>query len=191
MAKNKNHTEETIVEVKTVDVSTKEETKSETNTAKKKEPREISVNEYINVRSVTEGSLSYLDKRTNMKYLWSNYGAIQSMTFDALLSMKASHPIFLTTPYIVIDDEDVVTKLNIGYVYNDFDFEIADDLEKFFTTSINDMRNHIRKLPECIKENIKLKARDLYKKKILSDLNRIKMLEQELNIDLSILSDDI
>lgn len=154
------------------------------------QPREILANEYIQVRSVTEGGLTYIDPRTKMKYLWSEYGSVQSMTFDVLLSMRASSPTFLTTPYVVIDDKDVVEKLHIGYIYDDFDFEIANDLERFFETSISDMRMRIRKLPECIKDNLKIKARALYKEKKLADLNRIKMLEEELNIDLTILSDD-
>lgn len=176
------NSEEIITEEK---IEEKKEIKEE-----KKEPREILANEFIEVRSVTEGSLSYLDPRTKMKYVWNQYGAIQSMTFESLLSLNASSPAFLTTPLVVVDDKDVAEKLHITYIYNDFDFEVADNLDKFFKFPIEEMRKRIRKLPDCIKENIKVKARSLYKNGTLSDLNRIKMLEQELKIDLSVLADD-
>lgn len=186
MAKKKDDIEnkEEKIELNSEEIITEEKIEE------KKEPREILANEFIEVRSVTEGSLSYLDPRTKMKYVWNQYGAIQSMTFESLLSLNASSPAFLTTPLVVVDDKDVAEKLHITYIYNDFDFEVADNLDKFFKFPIEEMRKRIRKLPDCIKENIKVKARSLYKNGTLSDLNRIKMLEQELKIDLSVLADD-
>lgn len=187
MAKKEN---KDVIEKENEKTEIKEEIMPEEIKPIRSQPREILANEYIQVRSVTEGGLTYIDPRTKMKYLWSEYGSVQSMTFDVLLSIRASSPTFLTIPYVVIDDKDVVEKLHIGYIYDDFDFEVANDLERFFETSISDMRMRIRKLPECIKDNLKIKARALYKEKKLADLNRIKMLEEELNIDLTILSDD-
>lgn len=188
--KNNNEKENDKVEIiennNTVNVENKEK-KEETI---QKKPREILANEYIQVRSVTEGGLIYADPRTNMRYIWNNYGALQSMTFEAILSMNASYPVFLSTPLVVIDDEDVVEKLHVKYIYDTFDFEIANNLDKFFELPIDKMREIIRKSPIHMKENFKLKARDLYQKKILSDLNKIQMLKEELYIDLQILSDD-
>lgn len=185
MAK-KNENKENIIETEKTTVVTEVEEKE----IKERKIRDISVNEYIEVRSVTEGGLIYIDERTKMRFIWNNYGSTQSMTFDAILAMNASHPIFLTHPFLVIDDKDVVEKLHIGYVYDEYNFEIANDLDSFFQKPVGYMRDMIRKLPSNIKENLKIKSRELYNKEILSDLNKIKMLEDELQIDLSILADD-
>lgn len=180
----------TVKEETVEDIMQQEEVKEEAIEEKPKQPREISINEQIPVRSVTEGGLIYVDPQTNQRYIWDKYGSVLHITFEKISNMYASYPQFLTEPYIVIDDKDVIEKLHLEYVYNEFNFEVADNLDKFFTKSVNEMRNIIRKLPTSIKENLKTKARMLYTNNKLSDLNKIQMLQEELKIDLRILSSD-
>lgn len=152
--------------------------------------REILANEFIPVTSVTEGGVTYKDKRTNLKYTWSHFGATQLIPFEVILSMYASSPTFLTEPLLIIKDNAVVKKLYLDEVYKNFPFHIANDLDGFFKLPIDKMKEEIEQLSDSVKENLKVKARILYENKELSDLNKIDMLERVLNIDLKILSDD-
>ena len=138
---------------------------------------DIAPNELINVRSVTAGGLSYLSTRTNMLYTWNEYGDVQPMEYQELVSMKSSNRGFLFKPLLVIDDEQVAEKLGLSQLYRELE-EVA-DLDGFFGRDLSDMRDVIRKLPgEMIRDGR------------LYDTRKIKMLEKELNTDLMILLEE-
>lgn len=86
---------------------------------------------YIDVKSVTQGSLSYFDTRTGLRYRWNGYGAIQRMTINEIIAMHASYPDYLTTPLVFIEDEEILRKLNIDKFYNNKNFEVSKNLNNF------------------------------------------------------------
>lgn len=178
----------TKVKSKTKTSDNSDENTSE-DTEKVRISKDIALNEYVNVRSVTQGTLSYTDNRTSFKYTWNGYGSKQLMTYETILAMNASYPLYFTSPYVVIDDKDVVSNLNFDYIYEEFDFDVIDKLEKFFELTTSEIQEKLSKLPKHIKDNLKVKARELHTKGTLTDLNKIRLLENELNIDLMILSD--
>ena len=149
---------------------------------------DIAPNELINVRSVTAGGLSYLSTRTNMLYTWNEYGDVQPMEYQELVSMKSSNRGFLFKPLLVIDDEQVAEKLGLSQLYRELE-EVA-DLDGFFGRDLSDMRDVIRKLPSGAKETVKQTAGEMIRDGRLYDTRKIKMLEKELNTDLMILLEE-
>lgn len=144
---------------------------------------------YIDVKSVTQGSLSYFDTRTGMRLEWNEYGVKIRMTENEIISMHASYPDYLTTPLVVIEDEEILRKLNIDKFYNNKNFEVSKNLNNFFNLSFNEMKDCIDEIGEDVKDNIKVLALEKYKNKEITDLNLIKFLKENLNLDLSLFED--
>lgn len=144
---------------------------------------------YINVKSVTQGSLSYFDTRTGMRLEWKEYGAIQRMTADEIISMYASYPDYLTIPLVIVEDEDILRKLNIDTIYNNKNFEVSKNLSNFFNLSFNEMKNYIVDISEEVKDNIKVLALEKYRNKEITDLNLLNFLKENLNLDLTLFED--
>lgn len=178
-----------VVKVETVDASTISDYDTAANpNPVRKRAVDIAPNELINVRSVTSGGLSYLSTRTNMLYTWAEYGDVQPMEYQELVSMKSSNRGFLFKPLLVIDDEQVAEKLGLTELYNQLE-EVA-DLDGFFGRDLSSMRDIISKLPSGAKETIKQTASEMVRDGKLYDTRKIKMLEKELNTDLMILLDE-
>lgn len=144
---------------------------------------------YIDVKSVTQGSLSYFDTRTGIRLEWNKYGVKIRMTENEIISMHASYPDYLTTPLVVIEDEEILRKLNIDKFYNNKNFEVSKNLNNFFNLSFNEMKDCIDEIGEDVKDNIKVLALEKYKNKEITDLNLIKFLKENLNLDLSLFED--
>lgn len=174
--------------------SIKEEIKSdkEAKEVKSSEPKrrktvEIEPNELIDVRSVTHGGLTYISPKTNMKITWRRYGDTQPVEYSELLTMRATTRVFLEEPCIVIDDEQVAEKLGLTKLYEQL--SETEDLDAFFNKSVIEMQEKIKKAPRGIKEAIRYKASELVRNGSLYDMRKIKMLEEELRLDLMILID--
>lgn len=144
---------------------------------------------YIDVKSVTQGSLSYFDTRTGIRLEWNEYGVKQRMTENEIISMHASYPDYLTTPLVIVEDEDILRKLNIDTIYNNKNFEVSKNLSNFFNLSFNEMKNYIVDISEEVKDNIKVLALEKYRNKEITDLNLLNFLKENLNLDLSLFED--
>ena len=153
----------------------------------KEEDRPLDMHEYIPVKSLTEGSLSYTDEMKGIKYLWRRFGDVQNIPFVELQSMMAMYPSFFEDLNILVQDKRVIKKLNLGYIYQNIDMKIINDIDYIFSLSSDKIRQIINDLSENVKDNLKSRAYILVSEHKLTDLNIIKVLEDELQIDLRIL----
>lgn len=190
MAENKEKIEEKKdTKTKTTKKKTatkKKETPQETRTDRQKSVK-IELNEMIPVRSVTQGGLTYISPKTGFTVTWDEYGTEEYIEFSELLTMKASRNKFLSEPYLVIDDEDVVKKLGLTKLYEEMvDF---DNLEDFFNQRPSTMEEKLEKLPRGIKKLIADKSRKMIQDGELFDIRKIKIIEKKLHLDLQMLMD--
>ena len=153
----------------------------------RKKAIDIDLHEFIEVRSVTNGGLSYKSPKTGVIVRWRECGDTEYIEFTELMTMKSSNPRFLNEPLIVIDDEDVVAKLGLSKLYEDM-FDV-DKLEEFFEYSVTKMTELLETMPSGIKTLIGDRAVNMIKDETLYDLRKIKLLEDKIKIDLQILMD--
>ena len=145
--------------------------------------KQIDPNEMVLVRSVFQGTLCYKSIRTGLKVVWNGYGSEEWISIQELLTMKASNPTFLTKPWLIIDDLDVVEHMGLKDIYNVIT-EI-EDLDAMFTLSINEIKEKIKIAPKGFKDTIADTARKLVLEEKLYDIRVIRMLEEELQIELN------
>ncbi len=189
MARNSNKTAKTEEILEEVEEKNEEIKIEETKEIEKEVEKPLDMREYIEVRSVTEGSLSYTDTFKGIKYLWRNFGSIQKVPFEVLQSMMSMYPSYFDEPNIIITDKRVIRELNLEDTYANLDMEIINDLDSIFTLSSKVLKNKINELSDTIKDNLKIRAFKLIEKNKLNDYDIIKTLEKELKIDLQMMNE--
>lgn len=145
--------------------------------------KQIDINQLVPCRNVTVGNLIYVSRKTGLSTLWMNYDDVEFIDVGELLTMKASQPKFLTEPWLIIDDEDVVEYLGLKHLYAKL--TDVEDLDAFFEKSHTEISAILEKLPNGTKNSIISRARQLVEEGTLYDNRKIKVLEKSLKIDLS------
>lgn len=171
------------VEVKDVaeeKVAEKEVEKTPTKPARAKRI-EIDKNELIVCRSTVSGRLIYKTSE-NQKIVWAEYNAEQELEMGELIRMKGAHPKFLNDILLVVDDEEAAEYLGLNKLYDEL-FE-ADDLDSLLTKENAELKEILSKLPKGLKKTISTHARKLVEEGTLDSLGKIRLIEQELGVDL-------
>lgn len=137
--------------------------------------------------NISSGNLIYVSRKTGLQTVWSNYGDVEYVDFAELLTMKASQPKFLNEPWLFVEDEEVVNQLGLKEVYKNI--IPVHEVNDFFNLTVDEAKNIIPKLPKGTKELIGDKARKGVQDGSLNNLQLIRLLEQDLHLDLISLMD--
>lgn len=143
---------------------------------------EIDHNELIACRNAVDGSLIYISDQTRQKYLWDAYGRVQYLPMGELMTMQGSQPRFLNDVWLIIDDEEAAQYLGLTKLYESL-VEL-ENLDSFFNLPIKQMEEILPKLPKGLKTTVATRARKLIEDKSLDSGNKIRLLEDMLNIEL-------
>lgn len=164
-------------------VSTPEKVVEKTEVKTKRKTRtEIPKNELICTRSAVEGRLTYISPKTGMTVIWENTGAEEYIEFSELVTMKASRSRFLTEPWLIIEDEEVIEYLGLKHLYNSIvDPDEVDDF--LITANHRTLSKKIENMPTGTKRLLSDRARKLIKDERLNDLRVIRVLEEKLNVE--------
>lgn len=141
----------------------------------------------VSCRNITSGRLTYISKKTGLETVWSEFGDEEYIDVAELLTMKSSQPKFLKEPWVFIDDEDIIDYLGLKELYKTI--IPIDEVEDFFNLSVNEARKILPKLPKGMKTLIAEKARKGIQEGTLSNIQLVRLLEQELQLDLISLMD--
>jgi len=167
----------------------KEEAKKELEQEKQKKEKgnskraeKIDPNELIPCYSLVYGGLTYRSPKTGLVTRWANYGTVQELEFSELHHMKNSGSPFLKRPWIYIDDERVVNKLNMNELYEKV--EPLKDINSLFEQGLDKIKEVIDETPKSLYDLVASKARLAVENGDLKDISIIQMLENKLDIDL-------
>lgn len=102
--------------------------------------------EEVEVRSVCSGTVVFKSQKTGMTYKWTGKDEVEVMTIGEVMAMNNASNKFLTTPWLVVDHEE----LNIGLGLQKLNDSIGmiDDLEDFLSQPIQDIKETIEALPK-------------------------------------------
>lgn len=184
--RTKKTTEAKVVEDKVTEEVTVSPPLQEKKTTRKR-LNQIDVNELIPVRSLTNHKLVYVSKATGARYVWSEYGSLEYLTFGEINTMRSQYPKFIKDCLVLIEDDDVIELFNLDAVYeNVYSIE---ELDNFFKKSNFEIEELIKTLPNGVKKSLVSRAKELIENEELTDYRKIKALETQLNVDLTILLD--
>jgi hypothetical protein len=145
--------------------------------------KELDRNMMVSCRSVVQGELTYVSKKTGLETTWSKFGDEEYIDLGELMTMKASQPKFLNNPWIMIDDTDVVEHLGLKAVYDKI--IAVEELDSFFYKQVDEMVEVLKKAPKGTRQLVADTARAKVQDGSLDSMRIIKALEKELIIDLS------
>ena len=188
--KTEEKTQEKVQEEQTIqenDIIQEEKVQEEQIIVTEKEKKPLDMNEYISVKSVTEGSLSYTDENKGIKYLWNKFGDVLKIKYEILQSMFSMYPSYFEEPNIVVEDERVIEELNLGYIYEDINMKAINDLDKILLLPPKEFEKTYKDLSENVKDNLKARAFTLIQNGKIDSHKTIKMLEKTLKVDFDIM----
>lgn len=136
----------------------------------------------VSCRNITSGKLTYISKKSGLEIVWSNFGDEEYIDVAELLTMKSSQPKFLKEPWLFIDDAEVAEYLGLKELYKSL--IPIDEVEDFFNLDIKKAKEILPRLPKGMRSLIGEKARQGIQDESLTNIQLIKLLEQELDIDL-------
>ena len=142
----------------------------------------------IPCRSITQGALYMEGLKSHMLYEWVGYGDVTMVEYADLASAVRMKSQFLFAPTFIVDDDDFVEqmpRLKQFYTEN----YSTKDIEALLHIPIEKMKNEIATLPKSAIESLKSIAASAITSGTLDSIKRVKVLDELLNTNLSILAE--
>lgn len=131
------------------------------------------------VRSVSSGSVGFKSPKTGMKYTWTQKGETEIMTIGEVLVMHNNSKLFLLSPLLYVEDDEVNEGLELQQVVELI--KVLEDIDVF-------LKQPIKKIEKVVNEmtyDNKKELADTVASKIASgdfgDIRVIRLLEELLN----------
>lgn len=155
---------------------------------------EIPQHEMFAVRSMRTNPLIYIDKRSGNQYEWQEFGDVEFLSFADINSMRSRSRKFIDQMWIVFDDEEIVNAFNLQKKYDEVFSKYDENM--LLNESAHELREILPKLPQGVKKSLSVQAVKIAKQEIesgnhdlMDSLNKIKVIEEKLGVDLSLLLD--
>ncbi|WP_143322782.1 hypothetical protein [Clostridium sp. HBUAS56010] len=160
-------------------------------TSKIKSKIKIPLDTMIPVRSGVQGELIYLSKKTvGYQVEWDQYNSVEYVELGELLSMRNTNRSFYKNNWIFFDDTEEYSAVEI-YEFLDVvqyyeNTIVGDDLDKIFTMSLDEIKATVKPLSRGVKDTLALKTRNMIDSGKFDSMNKIKLLEKLLDVELTI-----
>ena len=109
--------------------------------------------EFVEVRSVYDGGVTYDSPKTKISYFWTNKGDIEVMTIEEVLTMNSTRPKCLSVPWLAVNDQRVIEGLGLGKVVDII--ERIEDTDALIEMDLNELEELIKNLNQEQKNNLR------------------------------------
>lgn len=144
--------------------------------------REIDRFEMIPVMNVTNGKLIYRSRKTGAEWIFSQYGDIEYMEFQELLTMRSSQRRFFDEPFILVMDDDAVEYLGLTKMYENI--KNPRHIDEVFKMNQADFQDVLEKSPKGIQHLIISRAKELYEKGEFDSVRKINFINERFKTDI-------
>ena len=140
-------------------------------------------NRQVIVRSCIEGRVIYKSKRSGMTYKWLEKGAYEVLTVEELLNMESQSHKFLHSPWLMVDDEDIIEAFNLAELY-DLVAKV-EDIDSFINMSLGEQKQIYNKLPKSLQNQVynhiynKVESGEIDSKSKIRELEELVQMELE------------
>lgn len=181
----KNTTTKKVAAKTTVKVEEKIVAAAEPVVVEEKKIRTFTSGDLVPCRSVRNGLMQHIARKSGNPYEWSDYGDVTDIEYGDLLAMKASKSKFIFAPWIIIEDEDAVKALKLESLYETFaEYE---DVEAFLEQSPAKIRAKLADAPIGFKDAISKTAANKIREGTLDSIGTIKAIDDILHKNLTTL----
>ena len=183
---------ETKPEVKKVEVEyteTPEEVvaKPKATAPKVVEKKEYSATDVIGCKSIFNGEMLFIGKKSNNLYRWSNYGDVELIEYqDLVYELRAAgdKSVAMIPRFIILDDDLVKEYPRLVTVYNRL-YDV-NDLKEILLLPPTEMASVIKQLPAPVKDTVKGLAATMIETGELDSLSAINTIDKVLGTSLNL-----
>jgi hypothetical protein len=169
-------------EVEAEQVNTSEATTTEPVNHPVSKRMEIDRFAQIPIMNVTNGKLIYESRKTGAAWRFLNYGDMEYMEFQELLTMRSSQRKFFDEPFILVMDDDAVEHLGLTKMYANI--KNPEQIDDVFKLSQLDFEDVLDKSPRGIKHLIISRAKQLYESGELDSIKKINHINDRYQTDI-------
>ena len=156
-----------------------EEIKNEKPIRKRKE---LDRNMLVPVASFVVGTLIYKSDRTGAMYVFKEFGAEDEIELFELQAMRSAYPKFLTAPWLIILDDEVMEYLKLTDLYSKI--VKPDQMDRFLKLRPDKMRSILENAPKGFVDTVLAKVQILIKGNKFDSIERIRVIEDITGADL-------
>lgn len=158
--------------------------KSEESTVQKRviNREEIDRFEQIPVMNVTNGTLVYASRKTGAEWIFTDYGDIEYMEFQELLTMRSSQRRFFDEPFLLVMDDRAVEHLGLTKMYQNI--SNPGQIDVIFRMNQSEFEEIVEKSPKGIKHLIVSRAKKLYDSGELDSVKKINYINSRFQTDI-------
>lgn len=136
----------------------------------------------IPVRSYVDGRVIYKSKKTGVTYKWLEKGAYEILTIDEILNMESQSHKFLHSPWLVVDDEEVIEAFNLTDLYQSL--EKVEDIDSFISLPFKEQQEIYDNLPKSVQKQVYNHIYNKVDNGEIDSRSKIKQLEELVKIKL-------
>lgn len=136
----------------------------------------------IPVRSYVDGRVIYKSKKTGVTYKWLEKGAYEILTIDEILNMESQSHKFLHSPWLVVDDEEVIEAFNLTDLYQSL--EKVEDIDSFISLPCKEQQEIYDNLPKSVQKQVYNHIYNKVENGEIDSRAKIKQLEELVKIEL-------
>ncbi len=170
------------------DVKPKTVKKIETKSVEAKvEAKEYQATDVIECKSIFNGEMLYVGKKSNNLYRWSNYGDVELVEYQDIayeLKSAGDKSIAMIPRFIILDDALVSQFPRLISVYNKL--YSVNDLKEIILLPSNEMATVMKQLPAPVKDTIKGLAATMIDNGELDSISAVETIDKVLGTSLSL-----
>jgi hypothetical protein len=144
--------------------------------------QQLDKNMLVTVANFTTGGLTYVNPRTGMQWRWVGFGATDDIELSELITIKSSQPKFLTEPWMLVLNDDVVEVLGLSKMYENI--IKPDEFDRIYALPIDQLETILVNAPTGMKQVIALKAKQMIANGEFDSIQKQRLIEKVLNIKL-------
>lgn len=149
---------------------------------KRKQIVDIDRNALIPCKSIVYGKLTYVSPRTQLIYNWSDYGTEEFIEYGELITMRSASPKFLTKPWILIQDDEVVEYFRLQDIYEKL--LLLDNINEFLLKPFSEIETLFESAPMGIKQTFTIKIGEMVHAKTINDIRVVNMIDKTMGTNL-------
>ncbi|TVX86071.1 hypothetical protein [Paenibacillus agilis] len=143
---------------------------------------EIDRFEQIPVMNITNGTLVYASRKTGAEWIFTDYGDIEYMEFQELLTMRSSQRRFFDEPFLLVMDDRVVEHLGLTKMYQNI--KNPEQIDVIFKMNQPEFEEIVDKSPKGIKHLIVSRAKKLYDSGELDSVKKLNFINSRFQTDI-------
>lgn len=156
----------------------------------KTEKRKYEPTDLILCRSMYAGTLLFSGDKTKMVYEFSNIGDVRYIEYQDLLSAFLLRKKSLFAPYIIIEDEELLSDVHWSEIKSIYEgMYTKDDLMALINLPTSQFETEFKRLPIGFKTTIATIVSQMISDGTFDSLNKINIIDGECGTDLRLLAD--